>query len=91
MEEIKATLKQCADIIRLQGMVRIDMLYANDQLYVNEINVIPGSLAMHLWKENMDIETLLSKMIRIGLKQYEQDKQLCNAHPVDFQLLHHKK
>lgn len=91
MEEIKATLKQCADIIRLQGMVRIDMLYANDQLYVNEINVIPGSLAMHLWKENMDIETLLSKMIRIGLKQYEQDKQLCNVHPVDFQLLHHKK
>lgn len=91
IDEIKQLLIQCADIIRLEGMVRIDMLYVEDQLYVNEINVIPGSLAMHLWRNVMDIETLLDKIIRIGLKQYEADHQMKLQHTVDFSLLHHKK
>lgn len=88
--EIEDILKRCADIIRLEGMVRIDFLYVDDLLYVNEINVIPGSLAMHLWKEKMEPEVLLTKLIRIGLKQFEsQQKEKYNE--VDFSLLHHKK
>lgn len=90
MYEIEATLKRCADVIRLEGMVRIDLLYADEQLYVNEINVIPGSLAMHLWKPKMDVETLLSKLVMIGLRQHENQATV-PFYEVDFQLLHHKK
>ena len=33
----------------VRGIARIDFLADGDDLYVNEINTIPGSLAKHLW------------------------------------------
>jgi D-alanine-D-alanine ligase len=33
----------------LRGVARIDFLAEGDQLYVNEINTIPGSLSWYLW------------------------------------------
>jgi D-alanine-D-alanine ligase len=33
----------------LRGVARIDFLADDDQLYVNEINTIPGSLSWYLW------------------------------------------
>ena len=40
-----------AGLCGLRGVARIDFLAAGDELYVNEINTIPGSLARHLWIE----------------------------------------
>ena len=36
-------------IAAVRGIARIDFLADGDDLYVNEINTIPGSLAKHLW------------------------------------------
>jgi D-alanine-D-alanine ligase len=33
----------------VRGIARVDFLLAGDELYVNEINTIPGSLAKYLW------------------------------------------
>jgi D-alanine-D-alanine ligase len=46
----KRVFKEC----RLDGMVRIDMLFENatGELYVNEINPIPGSMAFYLWESS---------------------------------------
>ncbi|HJS72185.1 MAG TPA: hypothetical protein VJ858_05605 [Acidimicrobiia bacterium] len=51
-----ATAKGVADLSRrvtevagLRGMARIDFLDKEGELYVNEVNTIPGSMAVYLW------------------------------------------
>ena len=38
-----------ADIAEVRGVARVDFLASESELYVNEINTIPGSLAKHLF------------------------------------------
>ena len=38
-----------ATLAAVRGVARVDFLSDGGQLYVNEINTIPGSLARHLW------------------------------------------
>ncbi|HET7488928.1 MAG TPA: hypothetical protein VFJ85_13445 [Acidimicrobiales bacterium] len=48
VREIATTV---AGLAGVRGVARIDFLTAGDELYVNEINTIPGSLARYLWVE----------------------------------------
>jgi D-alanine-D-alanine ligase len=48
----------------VRGVARIDFLADADDLYVNEINTIPGSLARHLWVEpDVPFRRLLDDML----------------------------
>lgn len=77
--EITDELKKDIEEIALQafaacecnGVVRIDFLYdeANQQIYINEINAIPGSLATYLFAGKYDKTSLLSKIIHLALKR----------------------
>ena len=40
---------RAATLVGLRGVARIDFLADGDQLYINEINTIPGSLSWYLW------------------------------------------
>ena len=56
------------------GVVRIDFLYdeKNNEVYVNEINSIPGSLSFYLWeKTNKDYPELLDDIINLGIINYK--------------------
>lgn len=57
------------------GVARIDFL--NDKetgdLYVNEINTIPGSLSFYLWEAGgMSFSSLLDKMIELAFKRHRE-------------------
>lgn len=55
------------------GCVRIDFMIdkKNGQVYCNEINTIPGSLAFYLWKEvGLDFEQECEELIRNALTRY---------------------
>ncbi len=61
-------------VLNLSGDVRIDFLIdnKNDKVYVNEPNIIPGSLAFYLWKAvGKDYTTLLDDIITLGIKEYK--------------------
>ncbi len=48
----------------MRGVARIDFLTDGDELVVNEINTIPGSLARYLWIDPVvPFATLLTDMI----------------------------
>lgn len=50
-EKIQTTAKAAFIACRCKGMVRIDFMLASDgELYLTEINPIPGSLAFYLWE-----------------------------------------
>ena len=62
-----------ASLFELRGVARIDYLYdtATKQLYVNEINTIPGSLSSYLWEwEGVDLTQLLDLIIQDGIQAY---------------------
>ena len=71
------------DIFRMldcKGVVRIDYMFdrATEQLYITEINTIPGSLAFYLW-ENAGVKysRLIDRMVDCARKAHE-DKNLRN-------------
>ena len=57
-----------------KGVVRIDYIIDNDtnQVYINEINTIPGSFAFYLWKhDGLEYPELIDKLVNIAEKSYE--------------------
>ena len=61
----------------LKGCVRIDfILDKDDNLFVNEANIIPGSLAFYLWEaEGLSFAQMLDKMIECALKASADKKR----------------
>jgi D-alanine-D-alanine ligase len=43
--------QRITDVAGLRGVVRIDFLERSGELFVNEVNTIPGSMAAYLWIE----------------------------------------
>jgi len=50
-EQIRDAARRIVTIAGVRGMARIDFLADGDELVVNEINTIPGSLSVYLWVE----------------------------------------
>jgi D-alanine-D-alanine ligase len=48
-EQIEAMARAIADLASVRGVARIDFLVNDNEIYVNEINTIPGSLSKHLF------------------------------------------
>lgn len=80
-DETRNTIRQMAvdtfKTLGCNGVARIDFIIDEDEnnIYVNEINTIPGSLSFYLWKAiGMDYPSLLEKMIQLAFKRKrEQD------------------
>ena len=74
-ELIINTAKKIYNNLYASLIVRIDFLYDNktNKLYFNEINNIPGSLSLYLFKEIIDISELIDKYISNGLKNYDTE------------------
>ena len=61
-----------------KGVVRIDFILdeSDDSIYVNEINIIPGSLAFYLWeKDGVSFADLMDKMIEFAFKANADKKK----------------
>lgn len=56
--------------LECKGVIRIDFLFDNaeQKLYVNEINTIPGSLAFYLWEyKNLSFTHQLDKIVDLAI------------------------
>lgn len=66
-------------ILGCSGVIRIDFMIDEDtkDIYVNEVNTIPGSLSFHLWRAtNLNYTDLLDKLIDLSLKRNREEKQI---------------
>ena len=65
------------DSVGASGIARVDFLLDNDtgKLYVNEINTIPGSLALYLFPEKSKRE-MLFLLIDIAIKRQKENDLL---------------
>lgn len=65
------------------GVVRIDFLWDRDanEVYVNEINSIPGSLAFYLWEAtDISFTKELDKMVNLALQRQRQRDALVKTY-----------
>lgn len=61
------------------GVSRVDFLIDkdNDEIYINEINTIPGSLSFYLWEATgMKYPELLDEIIRLALKREREEGKI---------------
>ena len=68
---IRRLAKETFNGLGCSGVARVDFLLDNktNEVYVNEVNNIPGSLAYYLWEATgISFNELITKLIQIGLK-----------------------
>lgn len=58
------------------GVARVDFLVKGDEIYVNEINTIPGSLSCGLFKSGMEFSRLLDRLIDIAVARKKRKDAL---------------
>ncbi len=63
-KRLRIAAEEIAELTRLTGNARLDFLWNGSDLWVNELNSIPGALAFRLWAESgVSHEQLLSDML----------------------------
>ena len=68
IEKINAISKKIYALFELSGVVRIDYMIIDDEIYVNEINTTPGSLSFYLFDNSSD---MFSNLIYEALKNFQ--------------------
>ncbi|MBP3708442.1 MAG: D-alanine--D-alanine ligase [Clostridia bacterium] len=77
--KIQDLSKRTFKVLGCTGVVRIDFIIDQDtnDVFVNEINTIPGSLSFHLWKATgVKYSNHLDKMINLALKRNREEQNM---------------
>ncbi len=81
-EEIRQMAVRTFQALGCSGVSRIDFMIDRDtdQVYVNEINPIPGSLAFYLWEAlGKPYSRLLDDMVKLALKREREEKNMLTS------------
>ena len=91
-KEIKEKIEEYAlkafKALGSSGVCRFDFLIDSktNEVYINEINSIPGSLSFYLFEPiNIDFTELLDNLVNIGVKDYK--KRISKTHSFDSNIL----
>lgn len=81
-EEIRELAVKTFRVLGCSGVSRIDFMIDRDtdQVYVNEINPIPGSLAFYLWEAlGKPYAELLDDMVKLALKREREEQSMLTS------------
>ncbi len=60
-----AAVESIAVAMPLRGSARVDFLANDDELYVNEVNTVPGAMGLYLWRASgLSTEDLVRDLLR---------------------------
>lgn len=65
-------------VLSCHGVSRVDMIIdkSNGNIYVNEINTIPGSLSFYLWEATgIGFDQLMDRLVKLALKRKRESGQ----------------
>jgi len=70
--KIKELTKKAYQIFDCSGVVRADFMVANDEIYLNEINTVPGFLAYHLWaRRSVPYGVLIDDLVKQAVSDHK--------------------
>ncbi len=75
-KKIENVASNCYNLLGCSGVVRVDFIYDKTvkKLYLNEINTIPGSLALYLFEaKGIDKKTVINQLIHNSLRLFLSD------------------
>ena len=78
-KKIQEMAKQAFIDLNCSGVVRVDFLIDQDldEVYICELNTIPGSLSFYLWEPSgMDFTALNDRLIDLALKRHREANNL---------------
>ena len=82
-EQIQAMAKKAFQVLELRGMARVDFFLDKNthELYLNEVNTIPGftkiSMYPKMWEASgLSYSNLLDELIRLALEQHQETAKL---------------
>lgn len=76
-EDVQNLAIQSFRTLGCSGVVRIDFMLADGNIYINELNTIPGSLSFYLWeKAGLSFTDLIEELIRLALGRKRRREQL---------------
>ena len=93
--EIFSLTSRLIELIGIRGIYRIDYLKEDENIYINEVNSIPGSLSTYLWKnKNISKLSIIENIIQEAMQSkdeyittYESDgKALSQAKEIESKL-----
>ena len=64
------------NLLEMNGIVRFDYLYSDGNIYLNEINTIPGGLSNYLYKDKISFKLLLDEQVRETLYKFKKKNEL---------------
>lgn len=73
IEKISSISKKVYSLFELSGIVRIDYMIIDDEVYLNEINTTPGSLSYYLF--DLEPYVLFERNIYEALRNYNNKKK----------------
>lgn len=74
-DEIKMTTRNIYEKFDCKGVIRVDYILQDNIVYVNEVNIIPGSLAYYLWEyDGMPFKNLLDILIEEAIEDFNEFK-----------------
>lgn len=82
IENIQTMAIQAYQVLCCEGMARVDMfLTESNQIYLNEINTIPGFTAISMYpkmweKSGLPYTDLIDRLIQLALERFEKEQRL---------------
>jgi len=67
------------------GVIRMDFLVKDGEVYLNEVNTVPGSLALYLFKnKTSEFKEVLLELIEEGVKAHREFENGIFSYPTDL-------
>jgi D-alanine-D-alanine ligase len=83
--QIKYYAKEAFKAVDGCGNARIDFLLSGNNIFVNEINTIPGSISFYLWEgKGVSFKQLITKIIELAEIQHSQRKVNIVSYDIDL-------
>lgn len=90
--KIEEISQEAFKVLNLSGVTRIDYLIDEEtqEVYLNEVNTIPGSLSFYLWQpKGLEFNQLCDKLIALAIKRTRDESNLITT--FDSNVLHNFK
>ena len=80
--KIKGITKKVYNALSITGTIRVDYFYKNGEVYLNEINTVPGSLSYYLFTDTLKgFSELLNEQIAMAEKKFATDSSMIKKFP----------
>ena len=85
LNTVQETAKKAFTFLNCSGLIRVDFLVKGNplQIYVIEVNTLPGSMAFYLWEASgLSFCALTTKLIDLAEKKFEtKSRNICTLSP----------